>query len=191
MLQKIPAGGEHGDTDDPEVLDQGIDILKNITSGLVFDGFDVVPVAVHSESDVLEIEGKMYNNQHFDEIIKVKDFYESKLSEERLMQRDKVLKDESKLICSHMDKRSHTMFFRKCSKLLGDKVCPHCADHPPQASGALWKDLPRRDSGGLFYDVQPDPIFPGHNKTLLLMILEKPALVPDSDIPDVKRCQVD
>ena len=119
MLQKIPAGGEHGDTDDPEVLDQGIDILKNITSGLVFDGFDVVPVAVHSESDVLEIEGKMYNNQHFDEIIKVKDFYESKLSEERLMQRDKVLKDESKLICSHMDKRSIHYVLQEMQQTVG------------------------------------------------------------------------
>ena len=42
----------------------------------------------------------------------------------------------------------------------------------------------------MFFDVQEDPEFPGHNKPLLKMIKEMPNIVPDGDIPDVKRCQV-
>ena len=180
----------HGDTEDPVVLDQGVDIMTNITRGLRFDGFDVVPVAVHSESNEVEIQGKKYNNEHFNELVEVKDYYDSKLSEERLRKKSTDLRAESKLICSHMDKRSHCMIFRKCSKLLKEKVCSHCKSNPPQASEALWRDLPARKLGGLFFDVQEDPEFPGHNKSLLKMIKEMPNIVPDGDIPDIKRCQV-
>ena len=93
------------------------------------------------------------------------------------------------MITKHMDKRSHSIFFRKCMKELGDKPCKHRLEFPPTISQSVIKDLPRRDSGGLFYDVVEDPKHPGHNMTFLSHVKAKNDIIPDGDL-DVERCKV-
>ena len=50
-------GNNNLTVDDPEVLNQGIDILKNTIEGISFNGFDVDPVAVHCNSEEITIRG--------------------------------------------------------------------------------------------------------------------------------------
>ena len=57
---------------------------------------------------------------------------------------------------------------------LGDPVCSFCKKNALRSSSSLIDDLPRRDQGGLFYGVEPDPDYAGHNKTFLKLTTEKP-----------------
>ena len=74
---------------------------------------------------------------------------------------------------------------------LGDVPCSFCKKHPARSSAQLIKDLPRKEQGGLFYGVCPDPKHAGHNKTFLQLIKEKPKILPDGDILDAHRCEVE
>ena len=128
----------------PDVADQGIGIVKG---ALKLDGFDVVPVGVFCDSDDVEIEGQPKRLFGDEELVRT--FYDSSLSKERLRKRDPEMLKEAKLFNNHVDKRSHSIFFRKWHMKKGDRPCKHCRIHPPRASSSLWKDLPRRESGGL------------------------------------------
>ena len=52
--------------EDPEVIDQGIDILKNTIEGIQFNGFDVNPVAVHCNSEEIILCGEKMQRKTFD-----------------------------------------------------------------------------------------------------------------------------
>ena len=120
------------------------------------------------------------------EVIK---FYESKLAAERHRRTYPAISKDAKLIHKHMDKRQHSINYRKCISDLGDTPCSFCKRNPARSSSQLIKDLPRKDQGGLFYGVSPDPSHPGHNKTFLQLSKEKAEIVPDGDIHDAERCQ--
>ena len=177
------------EVDSYEVLDQAIDILTNTIDGKKFNSFPVIPVPVHCNAEEINIAGVICDHKIFDELEANKDFYDSNLSQRRIQAKNPQTLEEARMITKHMDKRSHSIFFRKCMKELGDKPCKHCLKFPPTISQSVIKDLPRRDSGGLFYDVVEDPKHPGHNKTFLSHIKAKNGIVPDGDL-DVERCKV-
>ena len=177
------------DAESEEVQNQAIDILHNTFKGKKFNTFPVIPVAVHCNAEKIVIEGKEVASKTFDELEHLKDFYDSNLSQSRVRAKDPTTLAEAKFIHNHMDKRTHSIFYRKCMPLLGDKSCRFCTKFPPTVSEALMKDLPRRDSGALFYDVREDQAAPGHNMTFLGHLKNKMELVPDGDL-DVQRCKV-
>ena len=174
----------------PEVLNQAIDILRNTFAGNKFNGFEVEPVAVHCESEEIEIDKKLVKRKTFDELEEVNKFYNSKLCSERLKKSNPRISKEAKFIAKHMDKRQHSIYYRKCIAALGDEVCTHCKKNPPRSSSGLINDLPGRSQGALFYGVAPDPEHEGHNKTFLKLVTEKPQIVPDGDLQGSERCQV-
>ena len=156
--------------------------LKNTISGNKFNGFDVIPVAVHCGSEEIVLGEKEVKRNTFDDLSQVNKFYDSKLSLDRLQKINPTVSKDAKMIHRHMDKRQHSIYFRKCLPTLGENPCGHCKDHPARSSSNLIKDLPEREKGGLFYSVIPDPKNPGHNKTFLQLILEKHEIVPDGDL---------
>ena len=175
--------------DSVEVNNQAIDILTNTFKNKKFNGFPIVPVSVHCNAEKVVIGEDELDHKTFDELEQDKDFYDSNLSQRRVRDKDPETMKEARLIAHHMDKRSHSLFYRKCMKELGDKPCTYCKEFPPSVSPELIMDLPRREDGGLFFDVAEDPVHPGHNRTFLNHIGRKYNIVPDGDI-DVERCKV-
>merc|ERR1712117_878873 len=97
---------------------------------------------------------------------------------------------ELKLIYKHVDTRLHGYIFRKCEP--GSYACDHCKEHPTRSSKDFWKYLPKKKSGGLFYDCEVDPDLPGHYRTLLDLMgkVKDIEIKPDSMFADVDRCKV-
>ena len=174
----------------PEVLNQAIDILKNTFASNKFNGFEVEPVDVHCDSEEIEIGKKKVRRKTFNKLDEVNKFYNSKVSFQKLRASNPKISKQAKSISKHMDKRQHSIYYRKCIAALGSGVCSHCKKNPSRSSSSLIKDLPRQDQGALFYGVAPDPDHDGHNKTFLKLIEEKPFIVPDGDLQGVERCQV-
>ena len=94
-------------------------------------------------------------------------------------------------IFKHVDIRLHGFIFRKCHPR--DHQCDFCKENPRRSSEELWKCLPVKASGGLFYDVEPDTNMPGHYRTLLDMMkdVKKIEIKPDRVFGEVfGRCKV-
>lgn len=111
---------EEDDTEElsGEVYDQGINILSNLMAGEKFDGFDIKSVPVFCDSNEIYIDGKKYYNGFYTDYDEVKRFYSEKLSREKA-KRDPVMSQilkESLLIHRHMDRRLHSIIFRKCNQ---------------------------------------------------------------------------
>ena len=135
-----------------DVEDQGLRILSNLMQGELFDGFDIQAVPVLCNSDEVHIDGKVLENNFYKDLEIVKRFYNSKTNKrtfENKPELNEIVK-ESKMIHRHMDRRQHSIIFRKCVEKLGDKPCKHCRENPPKASDDFWADMPRMDRGGLF-----------------------------------------
>ena len=98
--------------------------------------------------------------------------------------------NEAKLFQKHMDSRTRCEIFRKCCSMLGEIECKTCKDRPVKATEAL-KVLPAKTAGGLFFDPVPDENHPGHFKTFLEVMKDKLKVVPDEQLEDVKKCNVD
>ena len=142
----LPVTLEDGDDDfnlqedSPEALDQTIDILNNTFMNKEFNGFAVNPVAVHCNNDSVVINDHSVPYKTFDEIESIKNVYDSSLCQKRIASRDPKLMKEVKLISKHMDKRSHSIIYRKCMKELGDKPCHYCSKNPATVSQSLMED---------------------------------------------------
>ena len=169
----------------PEVLDQGVEMLTNIMSEMVYDTFKIIPVTVKSETDDVTIEDKTLNSSTFSDYDDVTKFYEGTISRERLRHLNQDIHQEALFLAKHLDRRLHFFAIRKCSPREKPQ-CKYCRENPARASPSFWKDLPSKKDGGLFFDVQPDPSNPGHNKTYLTKVKEKPQINPDGDIVDVR-----
>ena len=68
-----------------------------------------------------------------------------------------------------------------------------CKKNPRRSSDKFWESLPRKSSGGLFFDLQPDPEKPDHYRTLLDMLKDvvNIKIQPDGMFKDVfGRCKV-
>ena len=173
----------------PEVLDQGVELLTNLMTGMVYDSFKVTPVSVKSESDEINIEDKILNNSTNSDYEEVTKFYEGSITRERLKRVNPEIHQEALFLAKHLDRRLHFIAIRKCNPRERPQ-CKYCRENPPRASPSFWKDLPSKKNGGLFFDVQADPSNPGHNKTYMTMVKENPQINPDGEIADVRRCQV-
>ena len=161
--------------------------------GELFDGFPITAVPVLVNNSKIEISGRELENNLYEDYEDVKRFYTEKMSREKARKDPKLhqILKESMLFQRHMDRRLHSIIFRKCVRKLGDEICKHCQENPPQAPEKFWADMPRKDRGGLFYDPVEDEANPGHFKTFSQMILTKDmTIVPDGNVPDVKRCMV-
>ena len=167
---------------DPKILDNAAEILHNITKGLVFDGFEVNSVPVKCDSDEVSIKGKSYNNGQFQNFDKIQNYYMGKTGKGIQRKKDPRMTENSNFIHKHLDRRIHSLFFRKCHSKLDGKVCSYCKKNPTRASDSFWNDLPSRKRGGLFFGVQPDPENPDHNLTYLQLIQTKNLQIkPDSE----------
>ena len=79
----------------------------------------------------------------------------------------------------------------------GEEACQYCRDHPSRADPSVWKDLPSRKDGGLFFSPVPSS-HPGHYETFLEMKARKRAgrlekIVPDDCFSDLEfwRCEIE
>ena len=87
---------------------------------------------------------------------------------------------------------------RKCLPALGEKPCPHCTANPSRADPSVWKDLPSREDGGLFFSPVPSSSHPEHYHTFLEMKAMKREgrlmkIVPDGCFSDLEfgRCDIE
>ena len=106
--------------EDAEVLNQATETLTNIMSGMVYDGFKVVPISVKSVDGDVEIDGKVLNNCHFNDFDEVTKFYEGTISRERLRHLNPEIHKEALFLAKHLDSHLHFLAIRKCSPLEGN-----------------------------------------------------------------------
>lgn len=180
------------DKQDPKVLDNAIDILHNITNRLEFDKFKVTSVPVKCEDSEVQIKDKIYKNDQLNELEKVDKYYKGNLSKAHLRDRDPETAKFSTFLHKHMDRRLHSIFIRKCHRLVDGSVCSYCRKHPTRSSDSFWRDLPPRSREALFYGVEADPDHPGHNLTYLQQLKKgnNNVIKPDGEIEGVRRCKV-
>merc|ERR1719350_332104 len=105
---------------------------------------------------------------------------DSELTWESLRKKDSKLYADLKFFNDHSDERCHFWMVRKCLAVLGEKVCPDCKKNPPRADPKVWKDLPPRSSGALFFAPVEDPDHKGHYKTFLDLVKDWKDLPPRS-----------
>ena len=178
-----------------EAEDEAIETLINTAlKDLTFDGHTVVNVPVKCTDSKVEIHGNLYDNdtieQEETEVIQ-KIMENSKMTSRKLREEHPEIAKKLHIILKHVDIRSHGYCLRKCSPL-ENYSCDYCRGAPPRSSLKVWRSLPRRDAGGLFYDCEPDPNKPGHYRTLLDMLKNVNNIIvrPDSMFPEVLRCKV-
>ena len=178
-----------------EAEDEAIQLLINSSlKDLEFDGHSITNVPVKCDSATVIINGKEYDNDIIpqDEAEKVQKIMEdNKMTRRKLMEEYPDIGRKLCIILKHVDNRSHGFCYRKCSPLKSYS-CDYCKNAPPRSSDRLWRSLPQKNSGGLFYDFEPDTDNPGHYKTLLQLIKNADEIVikPDSMFKEVLRCQV-
>ena len=178
-----------------EAEDNGIQILlESCLKDMTFDDFKVTNVHVPSSSSIVKIGDTDYENDHIpaEEPKTVQMIMENKKMDKRAI-REKYpeIYKRLQIILKHVDIRLHGFIFRKCHPR--DHQCDYCKQNPRRSSDKLWKCLPSKSSGGLFFDVEPDPKSPGHYRTLLDMLGDgkKIKIKPDAMFGEVfGRCKV-
>ena len=175
-----------------EVHNKCINILSNLLDGQPYDGHKINAIPHLCNQTNVKIGDSEVMLNVFDDLNQVKQFWGqgSKASQEKLnISKQKELQSEIKLIYRHIDKRSHSIYYRKCSKFHKEKICGHCQENPMKLSDELLQDLPSRQLGGLFWTPSPDPQLPDHNKTFIQMTQDKKKFKPDEHI-EVESCPV-
>lgn len=168
-------------------------LIESCLKDLVYDGHPVTNVHVPCSSSTVRIGDKDLENDHIseEEPKLIQAIMENKKMDKRtLRQSHPEIYKRLQNILKHVDIRLHGFIFRKCHPR--DHQCDFCKENPRRSSDKLWKCLPRKSSGGLFYDIQPDPNMPGHYRTLLDMMGDgkKIKIKPDGMFEDVfGRCQ--
>lgn len=183
------------DQTEDEAEDEAIQTLINTAlKDVKFDGHPVTNVHVPCCSSKVEINGETFENdfikQEETETIQ-KIMEDTKMNKQKLRKTHPEIADKLKIIFKHVDIRSHGFIFRKCSPLESYN-CNYCKQFPPRSSLKLWKSLPKKESGGLFFDCELDEKYPGHYRTLLDMMkdVDNLTIKPDSMFPEVLRCKV-
>ena len=178
-----------------ESEDDAIDyLIGSCLKDLMFDGHPVTNVHVPCQSSIVKIGDKNLENDYIsqDETKIVQKIMEDKKMDKRKMRQEHPqIYERLQIIFQHMDVRLHGYVFRKCHPK--DYQCDFCKKNPRRSSDKFWKSLPRKSSGGLFFDLQPDPEKPGHYRTLLDMMRDvvRIKIKPDGMFNDVfGRCQV-
>ena len=165
ILPAVQAG-----EDEDEAEDKSIKLLIESALGdLTYDGHKVHSVQVPCASSDVVIEGQTFSNEFIpqekaDLIQKL--MTDKKMNKRRIKEAHPDISEELKIFYKHCDDRLHSYVFRKCHPKDANK-CKYCKENPPRGSKELWETLPKKSSGGLFYDVEEDPLFPGHYTTLL------------------------
>ena len=169
-------------------------LLRSCLKDMVYDGHVVTNVHVPANSSIVKIGESEYENDHIpsDEPKLVQMIMENKKMDKRMLrEKHPEISKHLQNIFKHVDIRLHGFVFRKCHPR--DYQCDYCKENPRRSSNNLWKCLPSKSSGGLFFDVEPDPKMPGHYRTLLDMMKDgkKIKIEPDKVFGDVfGRCKV-
>ncbi len=168
-------------------------LINSCLKDLEFDGHPVVSVHVPCTSSLVDINGEVFENDHIEEEeteIVQRIMEDKKMDQKRLKELHPDIYRELKTILKHVDIRLHGYVFRKCHPK--ERNCSYCKNNPRRGSDQLWKCLPKKSSGGLFFDCEKDPERPGHYKTLLDLLKEgaKIKIKPDAMYEGYDRCQV-
>jgi len=177
-----------------ESEDEAIEyLIECCLKDLKFDGHPVNNVHVPCQSSIVTIGEKNYENDHIsqDETVIVQKIMEDKKMDKRKMREEyPEIYERLQIIFRHMDVRLHGYVFRKCHPK--EYQCDFCKKNPRRSSDKFWESLPRKSSGGLFFDLQPDPEKPDHYRTLLDMLKDvvNIKIQPDGMFKDVfGRCK--
>ena len=127
-----------------------------------------------------------------EETLKVQKIMEDRKMDKKVIKREHPeIYEKLKTILKHVDIRLHGFVFRKCHPK--EYNCGHCKKFPQRSSQQFWSCLPKKSSGGLFFDAEPDTNFPGHYRTLLDMLGDGDTIKvkPDGEYQNpYGRCQV-
>ena len=178
-----------------EAEDEAIELLiSSALDDLKFNGHEVKNVSVKCTNSMVNINGNVHDNEHIlqeeTEVVQ-KVMEDAKMSMRKLRETNVEIAKKLLIILKHVDNRIHGYCFRKCSPL-ETSSCNYCKKFPPRSSKEFWQALPKKDSGGLFFDCEPDLSHPGHYRTLLDLVsnVDKLKIKPDGMFPEVLRCQV-
>ena len=135
----------------------------------------------------------VFENDHIEEeetVVIQRIMEDKKMDKKKLREKHPDIYKELKVILKHVDVRLHGYVFRKCHPR--ERNCSYCKNNPRRGSDQMWKCLPKKSSGGLFFDCEKDPERPGHYKTLLDLLKEgtKIKIKPDAMYEGYDRCQV-
>ena len=169
-------------------------LISSSMKDLKFDGYPVTNVHVPHNSSIVQIGEEFLDNNHIEmeETINVQKIMEDrKMVKKVVKSKHPEIYEKLKIILKHVDIRLHGFIFRKCHPK--EYNCVYCKKFPPRSSEQFWNCLPKKSSGGLFFDAEPDTNFPGHYRTLLDLLGEGGSIKvkPDGEyqIP-FGRCQV-
>ena len=169
-------------------------LINSCLKDLVYDGHPVTNVHVPCSSSTVRIGDSDFENDHIpeEEPKLIQSIMENKkMDKKKLRESQPDIYKRLQNIFKHVDVRAHGYIFRKCHPR--DHQCDYCKENPRRGSDKLWKCLPSKSSGGLFYDLEPDPNMPGHYRTLLDMMTDGKniKIKPDGMFDDIfGRCQV-
>ena len=192
----LPAGDPSNSQEVNE--ENAMKILRDdVWKDLIYNESSVQTVNVTNGSSYVDIDGKSYFNEKFSkqEYEKVLEYMrDSKMNILKLKESDESVASRMKIIFKHLDFRSHSLYLRKCHPKFIYQ-CDYCKKCPVKGSDLLWRALPLKENGGLFYDNEEDENNNGHYAPILRLLAKydregKIKITPDSMIPEVKRCQV-
>ena len=153
----------------------------------------MVPIHVPCTSSTVNIGGELYENDFIEEeeTVQVQRIMEDKkIDKQKLRETYPHIHGRLKTILKHVDSRLHGYIFRKCHPK--ERNCKHCKEKPVRGSAQLWSCLPKKSSGGLFFDCEVDKESPGRYRTLLDLLKDgvKIKINPDGMFDGYSRCQV-
>ena len=183
----LPARRPDQSIDDAE--DEAIQLLIDSSlKELIYNNHPVVSVHVPCTSSIVNIGGELYENDYIEEeetSLVQRIMEDKKMDKKKLRETYPNIYGRLKTILKHVDSRLHGYIFRKCHPK--ESNCSYCRETPRRGSSQLWSCLPKKSSGGLFFDCEVDKENPGHFRTLLDLLKdgEKIKINPDGILLDL------
>ena len=148
------------------MFDEALRLLNGYWNGATFDGY-----AVHSSSVPCTDEPTPFND-----FGKVEENIKARIRQLEANADLKAFRKELEMLGKHSVWRANQIEFYRCSS----KDCSHCSQVQPRARNLL---ATVRKCGGQMPTPEPDPVRPGHFKTLLQAIGSPATLQIDQHLP--------